>query len=155
MSVPKSVTRVKKDGVEFVSNVDAVQYTLRELTRGALRDVGKFLRKRYEQNYDRMTKRKISKLGRVHADYWARKYECDLQFGMGKRKAKKATKRDIGRWAEDLEIGSSQRPKIPILRTTVFDNIPMIIEIESKYLSELNKEKPNLSGLSEDDYEGD
>ena len=43
MALPKSVTKIKKGNVEFISNVDRVNYTLNELTRAALRDVGKFL----------------------------------------------------------------------------------------------------------------
>lgn len=153
MSVPKSVTKVKKNGIEFISNVNAVEYTLRELTRGAMRDVGKLINNRYKQNYVKMTKQKITTLGRKQVGYWARKNECDLQVGLGYRQKKKQAKKKGG-WAEDMEIGSSQRPKLGILRTTVFENIPNIIEIESRYLSELNRDKPSLTGLSEDDYEG-
>src|SRR5690554_8036316 len=46
MPMPKSVTKVKKGGVEYTSNVDKTQYTIHELTRAALRDVAKFLRRR-------------------------------------------------------------------------------------------------------------
>ena len=44
MSVPKSVVKVKKNGVEYTSNVDAAQYYIHELNRAALRDVGKFVK---------------------------------------------------------------------------------------------------------------
>ena len=43
MSVPKSVVRFRKDGVEYTSRVDFASYTILELTRAALRDVGKFI----------------------------------------------------------------------------------------------------------------
>ena len=43
MSVPKSVVKFDKDGVKFVSSVDWYDYTLKELCRAALRDVGKFV----------------------------------------------------------------------------------------------------------------
>ena len=43
MPLPPSVTRIKKDGVEFVSSVDRCAYTIRELVRAALRDVGKYV----------------------------------------------------------------------------------------------------------------
>ena len=43
MSVPKSVVKFDKNGVKYVSSVDRAQYTIRELTRAAMRDVGKFL----------------------------------------------------------------------------------------------------------------
>ena len=43
MSVPKSVVRFKKGGVEYISSVDRASYTILELTRAALRDAGKFI----------------------------------------------------------------------------------------------------------------
>ena len=43
MSVPKSVIKFKKSGVVYTSSVDRAEYTIRELTRAALRDVGKFV----------------------------------------------------------------------------------------------------------------
>ena len=46
MPMPKSVVKIKKDGIEFTSNVDRVQYTIEELTRAALRDAAKLIRKR-------------------------------------------------------------------------------------------------------------
>lgn len=47
MSVPRSVTKVTKNGIEFTSNVDRVNYTMKELCRAALRDVGKLVCKRF------------------------------------------------------------------------------------------------------------
>ena len=43
MPLPPSVTRTTKDGVQITSSVDRCSYTIRELTRAALRDVGKFV----------------------------------------------------------------------------------------------------------------
>ena len=40
MSVPRSVTKITKNGVEFTSNIDATIYTMNELIRAALRDSG-------------------------------------------------------------------------------------------------------------------
>lgn len=42
MSLPKAV-KITKNGVEIISNVDRIQYTLKELERAALRDVGKLV----------------------------------------------------------------------------------------------------------------
>ena len=39
MPLPKSV-KFSRNGVEFLSNCDRIQYTLKELTRAALRDTG-------------------------------------------------------------------------------------------------------------------
>ena len=156
MPIPKSVTKISRDGsVTYTSNVHRVQYTIQELTRAALRDVGKYLAKQYKLNYVAATKNKITGLGKKQVKYWARKKECDLQVGLGYKKGNKNYEKTKAHWAEDMEIGSSERPKLSILRNTVFDNLDKIIEIESQYLSELSKDEPNLRGLSEEDYEGD
>ena len=153
MSVPKSTTKVKKDGcVEFsyMSNCDRIQYTIRELTRGALRDVGKYLKKQYNINFYNQLK-KHSGLAGKNANYWARSKECDLQIGLNKLKGKKKA----GFWASFYETGSSKTPKLDILRNTVYSERDMIEKIESQYLSELNKSNPSLDGLSEGDYESE
>ena len=58
MPVPKSVIKIKKGNIEYISNVDRVNYTLNELTRAALRDVGKYLCNRFRSNYYGLFKRK-------------------------------------------------------------------------------------------------
>lgn len=42
MSLPKSV-KFTKNGIEYLSNCDRIQYTLKELERAALRDTGKYI----------------------------------------------------------------------------------------------------------------
>ena len=46
MNVPKSVVKIKKNGVEYTSSVDYVCYNIFELSRAAMRDVGRFLTNR-------------------------------------------------------------------------------------------------------------
>ena len=76
MGVPKSVTKVSKDGnVKFTSNVNAVEYTIRELTRGALRDVGKFISKQYKFNFYILLNRRTGRAPK-NIGYWARSREC-------------------------------------------------------------------------------
>lgn len=67
MSIPNGIVKIKKDGVEFTSNVDRVNYTLRELTRAALRDVGRFICNRARKQIKRRTGRvaKIHSIGSV------------------------------------------------------------------------------------------
>lgn len=147
MSVPKSVTKVSRDGsVTFTSNVDAVQYYIEELKRGALRDVGKFLAKQYRLEFYKKHQKQSYQVGKG-TGYWARKRESDLQIGIA-RKGK-------GFWGMIFEIGSSTIKKENTLRDVTYNNIDKIIEIESQYLSELSKDKPDLTGLSEGDYEGE
>lgn len=151
MSVPKSIIKIQRNGnVKFISNVDAVQYTLKELTRGALRDVGKLMRSQYRRTFHLMLHRR-SGLAGAALQYWVRPKEADLQLGLWKDPSKKPAK---GFWGGFYEIGNSQYniPKMNIMETTVERNISKIIEIEEKYLGELSKEKPNLSGLNEGEY---
>lgn len=149
MPIPKSVTKVSRDGnITYTSNVDRVKYTIQELTRGALRDVGKYLAKQYRLQFYARHSKMSGRVGKG-TSYWVRRKENDLQIGIGRK--------GVGFWGGIFEIGSMERniPKENILRNVVFDNIDKIVEIESQYLSELEKEEPSLDGLNEGDYEGD
>ena len=81
MAIPKSVTRVNKDGVTFVDNVARTQYTLEELTRAALRDTGKYVCSRFRMSYYSHFKRKKRRVWR-YTQYWVRKREGNLQVGV-------------------------------------------------------------------------
>lgn len=151
MPVPKSVTTVHKNGnVEFryISNCLRVQYTIQELMRGALRDVGKYIRKMYNVNFYSQLNKRTGKGGK-NCQYWVRSKAMDLQVGLAKR----TNKSDDGFWAKFYETGSSKTPKLDILRNTVLNNTDMIQKIESQYLTALSQDNPSLSGLSEGDYE--
>jgi hypothetical protein len=146
MSVPKSVVKFDKNGVKYVSSVDRAQYTIRELTRAALRDVGKFLVREINKKAQALPgmKKNPRVRGRGSAfGYWARKQECDLQIG---------TK--IGTWySYKQELGTDKMPKLGFIRQTTEGNIKTIVEIESQYLSALEDEARALSMIeSEDDY---
>jgi len=82
MPVPKSAIKIKRDGVEYISNVDRVNYLISELTRAALRDVGKLTNKRIRAKARKL--RGLIKSKRVSNafQYWVRKKECDLQIGV-------------------------------------------------------------------------
>lgn len=147
MSLPKSVIRFKKDDVVYTSSVDRVQYTIRELTRAALRDVGKYVSRLCNSEAMKLPGLKKSRRvrGRTSAfQYWARKQECDLQVGI-----------KHGTWyGEQQELGTRNQPKRGILRNSVYNNIPKIVEIESKYLSALESEAQALALISEEEYQG-
>ena len=73
MAMPKSVVRINnKNGITFIDNVERTQYTLRELTRAALRDTGKFVCNRFRKNYYSVFKRRKRRVGRA-TQYWVRK----------------------------------------------------------------------------------
>lgn len=147
MSVPKSVIKIDKSGVKYVSNVERASYTIAELTRAALRDVGKFICRRCNEKAQKLPGLKRSRRVRGSASafqYWARKIECDLQIGV---------KHDTW-YGVKQELGTSGQPKRAILTSTVQENIAEIVKIESRYLSALENEAEALSLVNEEDYQG-
>ena len=148
MSVPRSVVKFKKGTVEYTSSVDFAKYAIQELTRAALRDVGRFVSR--SSNSAAMKLHGLKKSRRVRGktsafQFWVRKQETDLQVGI-----------KHGTWyGVAQELGDSKMPKLGILRDTTYDNIPTIVEIESKYLSALESEAAALAMIgSEGDYQG-
>ena len=140
MSIPNGIVKIKKDGVEFTSNVDRVNYTLRELTRAALRDVGRFICNRARKQIKRRT-------GRVakNTQYWVRKKDGDLQVGF----------KPGGFYGGFQELGTEKQPKIGALYNIVKDNIKTIRDIEGAYLSAIEDEQHALSLIDEGEYQGE
>lgn len=147
MSMPKSVTKVKKDGVEFISSVDRAQYTIQELSRAALRDVAKLIRKRMVQKLKKLPGMKRSKRIYKSTQYWVRKRETDLQIGF---------KHDTW-YGVHQELGDRNQPARHILRGTVMENLDEIRRIEGQYLSAIEDENKALGLIDEKEYipEGD
>lgn len=156
MANPRAGMKItKKDGVTFESNVDHVMFTIEELIHSANRDVGKFISravkdelvKNYKPSYTkgqlikpRTGKFLISKAGKT-TQYWARRKELDLQIGFKNYN-----------WMTQQELGESNYPRLGLLRNTVAKNVNMINNIQSKYLTALNDEKPSIpSGKDEGD----
>ncbi|MBS6504038.1 MAG: hypothetical protein KH415_20945 [Clostridium sp.] len=143
MSVPKSVVKIKKGNIEYISSVDRVQYTLAELSRAALRDVGKLICNRFRNMYYGVFKRKKGRVGK-YTQYWVRRKECDLQVGL----------KAFAFYGGFQELGSSKSKKYGLLSKVVNESIPEIVEIESKYLSSLEDEAAALSMIEEKEFEG-
>lgn len=150
MSVPKSVVRFRKGGVEYTSSVDRASYTILELTRAALRDVGKYLAR--TANTEAMKLPGLKKSRRVRGRTstflynvpWAEKGLPHLEVGV-----------THDTWyGTEQELGTSQQPKRQILRNAAHNNIAQIVEIESKYLSALEDEAKALRLISEKEYTG-
>lgn len=147
MPVPKSVMKMnKKDGVTFISNVDRAQYTIKELSRAALKDVAKFIKKSMIVEMKKLPGMRRSRRPSKAVGSWVRPMEGDLQIGFGH--TKKGTSGDTW-YGIQQELGSENQPKRAIMRSTVYDNIPMIIKIESQYLSALENEARALSLIDE------
>lgn len=142
MALPKAV-KIKKDGIEFTNNVDAVNYTLKELIRAALRDCGKLFCNRFRQAYYSHFKRRKGRVGR-YTQYWVRsKQEIpDLLVGI----------KPNAFYGGMQEFGSSKTPRLGLMINTAQDNIDNMQKIQAQYLSALNQDNPNVP--SDGDYEG-
>lgn len=146
MSVPKSVTKINKDGVQFVSSVDRVEYTMKELCRAALRDVGKFVCREFRTAYYSHFKKKRYNVGK-NTQFWVKyKYEDypSLQVGL----------KPAAFYGGFQELGTYGKQGLRLLSNSVENNIQKIIEIESQYLSALEEEAQALAMISDEDYEG-
>lgn len=154
MSTPQSVTKViaNKKGcyVEFTDSCDATQYYIHELTRAALRDVGKYVSKKFREAYD-------SHFGKMSGN--ARK---SIKYKVFSSKSTTAPRVEVGVkggkgfYSLFQECGSSKTPRLGLLQNAVKDNTAEIIKIESQYLSGLEEEASRLAALvDEGDYEGD
>ena len=150
MSVPKSVVRFNKNGVQYTSSVDRASYTILELTRAALRDVGKYLVRTANSAAMKLPGLKKSRRVRgrtstfIYNVPWAKTGLPHLKVGV-----------KHGTWyGEQQELGTSNQPKRQILRNSANDNIAKIIEIESQYLSALEDEAKALNLISEREYSG-
>ncbi|ALY08069.1 hypothetical protein BhaS171_00013 [Bacillus phage vB_BhaS-171] len=141
MPMPKSVTKVKKDGVEFISSVDKAQYTLAELSRAALRDTAKFLRKRLIAKYKALPGMKRNRRVYKSMQYWLRRKESDLIIGH---------KHDTW-YGSRSELGSHGQPARNILRETVYENINEIRQIQGKYLSAIENENRAMGLIDENE----
>ena len=81
MAIPSPV-KFTRNGVEFTSNVDRVNYTIWELSRAALRDVGRYI----VRSITRMAPRQ-----RTRARLYSGKLLCTIWRPRGRWKCWKAT----------------------------------------------------------------
>lgn len=150
MSVPKSVVKFSKDGIRYESKVDFACYTIVELTRAAMRDVGRFVTRTANTGAMKLPGLKKSRRVRgrtstfLYKVPWASTGLPHLEVGV-----------THNTWyGVEQELGSSKMPKHGILRNSVHDNIATIIAIEAQYLSALESEARALSLISEKEYKG-
>ena len=140
---PKSVMKInKKDGVTFISSVDFASYTLHELTRAALKDVGKYVVKEARIK----TKRKTGR-GAKNIQHWVRAKQDipDLQVGI----------KGAGFYLGFHEVGAKGITKNAAIYNSVSENIPMIIKIQSQYLSGMNNLEAAQSQINEGEEQGE
>lgn len=149
MANPPSGMKITKNGVTYQSNIDRTKYTIQELSRAALRDVGKYVVKQARtasgarKHMGRLTikSRFYGKSGAF--SWWVRKKETDLQVGI---------KHDT--WYGVLqELGDGNQPPRKILTTAVQENIDEIRRIEGHYLSAIEDENRALGLIDDEEME--
>lgn len=131
-----SYTKIKKDGVEYISGLDRCQYTIKELSRAALKDVGKYVRTLARKKLPKKTGR-----ARRNLQTWVRtrqKYP-DLQIGY----------KPYGFYGGFYETGTSKIQKTAPIYTVVSDGIEEIRKIEGQYLSAIEDENRALGLIDE------
>lgn len=146
MSVPRSVTKISRNGIEFTSNVDAVNYTMKELCRAALRDVGKLVCKRFKEGYYQTFTKLSGRVGKYTQYFVKHKYEDVPYVEIGLK--------PNGFYGGFQELGTSKMAKLGLLASAVESNIQEIRTIESKYLSALSSEVEAYALIADEDYEG-
>jgi hypothetical protein len=155
MSAPKSVVKLSKNGVEYTSSVDKCEYYIFELSRAALRDVARYVKRKFRENYYSHFKKRTGKGPRaVYSVVMSSKKTKYPRVEIGlpySHKGKKVT----GFYSFFQELGTSKTPRLGLLTNAVEHNIAEIVKIESQYLSALEDEAKALSMIeSENDYEG-
>lgn len=150
MSVPKSVVKLSKKGVEYTSSVDRVNYTITELTRRAMMDVGRFIL--YEvaakvRGINKFTKK--ARYAPKRYQMWVPKRENYLVLGIENTKKGANT----AWWADQSELGTDGQPRRGFLTETVRDNIDKIREIEAQYLSAIEEENKAIALINEEEVQ--
>lgn len=150
MPAPKSVTKVTKNGIEFTNNIDYCEWTIKELCRGALRDVAKFVRAEFKKNFYEHFKKYSGDAGKaVSAKIWSSENTMYPRVDLGLKGIK-------GFYGFFQEVGASNIRKLGLLQSAVEDNISTIIQIESQYLSAIDSGDPeSLIDESETEIDGE
>ena len=170
MSVPKSVVRFKRGGVEYTSSVDRAAYTILELTRAALRDVGKYIVRKANSKAAKLhgmtSRKKPGKTGtpskatytglnkRIRGTTSTFLYDVPWVKSIWKSPHLEVGVVDDTWYGVEQELGSSKMKKHGFLTKSAQENIAQIIEIESKYLSALEDEAKALRLISDEEYSG-
>ena len=156
MAAPKSQVQISyKKGrteVTYESNLDATEYYIFELTRAALKDVGKFICKKFLEAYYNHFQKHTGRGGRgTKYKVWSSrntKYPR-VQIGL-------ANSKGFYGYFQELGTHDGSIPKLGLLTHAVQDNVAEIVRIESQYLSGLSGEAARLNAkIDENDYEGE
>ena len=152
MAIP-SPMKFKKDGVELTSSVDRCNYTIRELTRAALRDVGRYVVRQCTRKARRLEGLGHTRYIQKRFQFWVRKQEGDLLVGI--HNVMKNKNPGETWYGMDQELGLNGQPKRAFLQTSVYENIRTIRDIEAQYLSAIEDEQQALALIDEEETFGD
>ena len=152
MAIP-SPMKFKKDGVEFTSSVDRCNYTIRELTRAALRDVGRYVVRQCTRKARRLEGLGHTRYIQKRFQFWVRKQEGDLLVGI--HNVMKNKNPGETWYGMDQELGLNGQPKRAFLHDSVYENIRTIRDIEAQYLSAIEDEQRALALIDEEETFGD
>ena len=151
MSVPKSVTKITKNGVEYTSNVDACEYYIFELNRAALRDVAKFVKRTFRESFYTYFDKETGNAGKATQSVVLSNKDTKfprVEIGLKKSQLK-------GVYGYEQEFGTSTVPRLGLLTDAVESNVAKIVEIESQYLSALENEAQALALIDEREFDDD
>lgn len=137
MAIPSPV-KITKNGVEYISQVDRAQYTLKQLVHAANKDVGKLITKRTREKINKRTGR-----GRKFTQYWARK-DGSLQVGY----------KPPAFYLGFSELGTGKKQKIAQLSNTVQEQIDEIRKIQGAYIKSIEDENKALGLINESEEQG-
>jgi HK97 gp10 family phage protein len=140
MAIPSPV-KITKNGVTFTSSVNRVIYTMQELNRAALRDMGKLIRNRALDEVRKLKGFKKGKRPLRAFQIWVRKREGNLQVGI---------KHDTW-YGVEQELGTSKQPRRAILTNAARNNIDEMRRIAGLYLKHIEDENAALALIDEND----
>ncbi len=141
--------------MEYISSVDRTQYTITELSRAALRDSAKLLRRRIREYAPEDTGNLKRNVGS-----WVRRSEDSdvpyLQVGVYDQARAQAKGLKHAYYAGFQELGTSQMEACNggrgFLRPAVLDSVDDIRRIQGRYLSAIEDENRAL-GLTDEEEE--
>lgn len=151
MSAPKSVVKIRSGNVEYTSRVDFACYNIYELSRAALRDVGRYL-----CSVIRAGLRKLpgSRQDPEVKSYTAGHITMKVPYNPNGLPHLEVGNTEKSWYTEEHEFGSSKQPRRGVFHDAAYANIAKIIEIESKYLSAMEDEAEALRLINEKEYSG-
>lgn len=151
MPVPKSVTKINKNGITFTSDVDKANYFIWELSRAALRDVSKLVRKRFREKFYSVLNKITGKAPKSYGyKVLSSKNTTAPRVEIGYQRASRA-KVVEGFYASFQELGTKHQKAQGVLKSVVEDSVADIINIESQYLSGLEEEARALAMIETED----